>query len=188
MSIPKEANYTYYDYLQWNEDEAVELIDGTVYAQAQPSPLHEEIIVELVRQIANYLEAKRCKVYSSRLDVKLFANSEDSERNINTVVVPDLSIVCDSSKIDQRGCNGAPDMITEVLSPSTAKRDRYEKLKLYQRAGVKEYWIVDPVEQSVQVYVLENKHYNIVGYYTKEEIVKVNVLDGCFVELAKVFK
>lgn len=188
MPMPQEKKkYTFADYLSWDENERVEIINGeAIIAQAAPSPVHQEVAYQIARQIGNYLEGKRCKVYPAPFAVCLNSDKSDDEADI--VVEPDISIVCDMSKINEHGCKGAPDMIAEVVSPSTARRDRMVKLNLYEQAGVKEYWIVDPVEQSIQVYLMDNGRYRVADYYAKEDIAKVHVLDGCFVELSKVFE
>lgn len=103
------------------------------------------------------------------------------------MVEPDISIVCDRSKIEKHGCKGAPELITEILSPSTRRHDRLVKLHLYQREGVQEYWIVDPDNESVQVFMLEDCVLKIREDYGREDVAKFNVLDGCFIELSKVF-
>lgn len=184
MPVPQEkGKYTFADYLSWSEDERIEIIHGeAIVAQAAPSPVHQEVIVSICTQIYNYLEGKRCKVYPAPFAVYLDDDEQDT-----TVVEPDISIVCDLSKIDDHGCKGAPDMIAEVLSPSTTKRDRFVKLKLYQQAGVKEYWIVDPIEKSIQVFLLDGSHYTVEGFYIKGDIAKVGILQDCNIDLSKVF-
>ena len=103
------------------------------------------------------------------------------------MVEPDISVVCDPGKIDKYGCKGAPDMVAEILSPSTRWHDRLVKLGLYQRAGVREYWIVHPEEKSVQVLLLEDGKLLPHEEYGQDDVAKVNILDGCFIELGKVF-
>ena len=103
------------------------------------------------------------------------------------MVEPDISVVCDHGKLDSHGCKGAPDLVVEVLSPSTQRHDRLTKYNLYQRAGVREYWIVDPAARSIQSFVLEDGHYTAAGFGSPGDVLKVNVLEGCFIELSKVF-
>lgn len=155
---------------------------------APPSRVHQEIVTELTRQIANYLEGKKCKVYPAPFAVRLFEKAEDRPEDVDTMVEPDISIVCDADKLDEIGCKGAPDMVIEVLSPSTQRHDRLTKYNLYQRAGVREYWIVDPESKTVQVCVLEGGSYRVLEVYTAQDVAKVNALEGCFVELSKVFQ
>lgn len=188
MPLPKETqHFTLADALAWDEQDRAELIDGQAVMMAPPSRVHQEISGELHRQIANYLEGKTCRIYPAPFAVRLFEKSGDSPEDVDTMVEPDLSVICDSDKLDDTGCKGAPDMVIEILSPSTQRHDRLTKYNLYQRAGVGEYWIVDPESQTVQVYVLHDGAYQVVEVYTHEDIAKVNTLEGCFVELSKVF-
>ena len=110
------------------------------------------------------------------------------DNQVSTIVEPDISVVCDRNKLDDRGCAGAPDLVVEVISPSSIRHDRLTKFNLYRRAGVREYWIVSPDEQTVQVCVLQDGSYQTVDLGVPGDVVKVNVLDGCFIELARVFR
>ena len=188
MASPAEkTGYTFADCLGWDEKERAEIIGGEVLMMAPPSRIHQKISMELSRQLANFLERKSCEVYPAPFSVRLFEQDGDSPENVDTAVDPDISVVCDRSKLDKHGCKGAPDMIIEILSPSTRRHDRLVKLNLYQRAGVREYWIADPDNKSVQVFTLESGALKIREDYGREDIAKVNVLDGCFIELSKVF-
>lgn len=189
MALPAEKRrYTFADALEWEEGEQAEIIDGEVLLFSTPSSRHQDISVELTRQFANYLEGKQCKVYHAPFGVRLFEQDGDSPEDVDTVVQPDLSVVCDRDKIDKYGCKGAPDLVVEILSPSTQRHDRLVKLNLYQRAGVREYWIVDPDNQTVQVMLLgENGALHLHEVYGRGDVAKVNVLEGCFIELSKVF-
>ena len=189
MALPVEKErYTFADVLAWPDNERAELINGEVVMMAPaPSRGHQGISFEMCRQFGNYLEGKRCQAYSAPFDVRLFEKDGDTPEDVDTVVEPDITIVCDPSKLDDRGCKGAPDMVVEILSPSTQRHDRLVKLGLYQRAGVREYWIVSPEEQTVQVFL--NKGGSLLPHevYDRQGVAKVNVLDGCFIELGKVF-
>ena len=189
MALPAEkARYTFADVLAWPDDERAELINGEVFMMAPaPSRGHQGISVELTRQFANYLEGKKCKAYHAPFDVRLFEKDGDTPEDVDTVVEPDLVVICDPSKLDDRGCKGAPDMVVEILSPSTQRHDRLVKLGLYQRAGVREYWIVSPEERTVQVFLYKDGSLLPHEVYSREDVAKVNVLDGCFIELSKVF-
>ena len=188
MPLPaKQERFTFADVLVWDEDERIELIDGEAFMMATPSSRHQEISMELSRQLANFLEGKRCRVYPAPFGVRLFEQDGDSPENVDTIVEPDISVVCDRNKIDKHGCKGAPDMVIEILSPSSLRHDRLVKLNLYQRAGVREYWIVDPENRSVQVFTLDGGALKIREDYGPQDVAKVNVLDGCFIELSKVF-
>lgn len=189
MALPaKKERYTFADVLEWPDDERAELINGEIFLMApSPSRGHQGISVELTRQFANYLEGKKCKAYHAPFDVRLFEKEGDAPEDVDTVVEPDLVVICDPSKLDDRGCKGAPDMVVEILSPSTQRHDRLVKLGLYQRAGVREYWIVSPEEQTVQVFLRQDGSLQLNEVYDRQGVAKVNVLDGCFIELSKVF-
>ena len=189
MAVPaeKKMKYTLADCLAWEEGTRGEIIDGEAVMMAPPSTAHQLISMELARQLANFLEGRKCRVLPAPFAVRLFERAGDKPEDVQTVVEPDLSVVCDSAKLDKYGCRGAPDLVVEVLSPSTQRHDRLVKLDLYQRAGVREYWIVSPEEQTVQVLLLRGGLLLPHELYGPEDIAKVNVLDGCFVELSKVF-
>lgn len=188
MALPREERYTYADYLEWDEKERVELIDGAPLMMAPPSRKHQEISGEIYRQLANFLRGKGYRVYAAPFGVRLFERAEDGPEDVDTVVEPDITVVCDRDKLDDQGCKGAPDLIVEILSPSAQRRDRLTKLNLYQRAGVREYWIVNPEDRTVQVMLLENGLYRVVDVGTAQDVVKVNSLEGCCLELEKVFQ
>ena len=190
MALPAEKErYTFADALAWDDGERAELIDGEIYLMAPaPSRPHQKVSGEIFRQLANYLEGKKCEAYSAPFDVRLFEQDGDRPEDVDTMVEPDITVVCDPSRLDDRGCKGAPDMVVEILSPSTRRHDRLVKLNLYQRAGVREYWIVSPEEQAVEVFLLSGDGLLLPHeVYSRDGIAKVNVLDGCFIELSKVF-
>ena len=186
MALPKEEHYSYADYLEWDENERIELIDGAPVMMAPPSRRHQEISGELYRQLANFLEGKKCRVYPAPFGVRLFEQAGDSPEVVDTVVEPDITVVCDPSKLDDTGCKGAPDLVMEILSPSTQRHDKLTKFNLYQRSGVREYWIVDPASKSVQVFVLEDGHYAAADFGMAGDTLKVNVLEGCAIDLTPV--
>ncbi len=188
MALPAEkARYTFADVLTWDENERAEIIDGEPVMMAPPSRAHQEISGELFRQLANFLEGKKCRVYAAPFAVRLFEKDGEVPEDVDTMVEPDISIVCDRDKLDKHGCKGAPDMVVEILSPSTQRHDRLVKLDLYQRAGVREYWIVDPDSSTVQVFLQNGNSLQLHEVYDQEGVAKVKVLDGCFIELSKVF-
>ena len=158
MAIPLEKSdhkFTYKEYCSWPDDERWELIDGVAYDMcAAPTSNHQWISSELARKIGNYLENKQCKTFSAPFDVMLPLFPIEDENNIDTIVQPDISVICDLSKIIEMGCLGAPDLIVEILSPSTSKKDLNEKFQLYEKHGVKEYWIVDPGNKYIRVFHL----------------------------------
>ena len=189
MALPAEkARYTLADCLTWDENELIEIIDGEAFMMATPSRIHQKISGELFRQLANYLEGKKCEVYAAPFGVRLFEQDGDRPEDVDTVVEPDISVVCDRNKLDKHGCKGAPDLIVEILSPSSLRHDRLVKLNLYQRAGVREYWIVDPKNRSVMVFLPDrNGSFRLHEDYGRADVAKVRALEGCFIELNKVF-
>ena len=154
-------HHTYADYLTWSATYGDELINGTAYVREPPapSPSHQAIVVELCRQLANALKDKPWRVYVAPFDVRLPKASEPDDQ-IDTVVQPDVFIVCDVQKVDARGMRGAPDWLAEVLSPGTARHDRLRKLPVYERAGVREVWLIDPIDLKMTVYRLEAERYS----------------------------
>jgi len=183
MPLQREnERYTYADYCKWDDSERWELIDGVPYAMAPaPTQQHQEISSEIHRQLANFLKGKPCKVFHAPFDVRLNADGKD-----DTVCQPDLLVVCDSAKLDGKCCNGAPDLVIEILSPSTARLDRMVKFQQYLRAGIPEYWIVDPETKTVQVCILQGGVY-VAHMYADTDITQVAVLEGCTISLPDVF-
>lgn len=181
MEQPREKKNTYADYLTWDDGNRYELIDGVAYMLAAPSSIHQEIVANLTAELVFCLKGKPCKVFPSPYDVRLNADTKD-----DTVVQPDISVICDPGKIEARGCKGAPDMVIEILSPSTALYDYNSKLSKYLEAGVREYWIVSPDERRVQVYLFENGK-GILQIYKDAEVIPVHALGDCRINLAEVF-
>ena len=178
MELPAEnKRYTFADVLTWDESERIEIINGEAFMMAPPSRVHQEISVAIAAQ-----------VYPAPFGVRLFEQDGARPEDVDTMVEPDISVVCDSDKLDDHGCKGAPDLIIEILSPSTQRHDRLVKLGLYQRAGVREYWTVNPEDKTVQVMLRDD--YGVLQLhevYGRDGVAKVNVLNGCFIELVRVF-
>jgi Uma2 family endonuclease len=152
--------HTYSDYLVWSRTYGDELVDGTAYVREPPSPTraHQEIVGEIHRQAATALKGKSGRAYVAPFDVRL-PKSTEADDQVDTVVQPDVFIVCDLQKVDARGVRGAPDWLVEVLSPGTTRHDQVVKLPAYERAGVKEVWLVDPIDRSVTIYRLQAGYY-----------------------------
>lgn len=187
MPLPQECRYTYADALAWDESERIELIDGEPVMMSPPSRGHQKISGEIYLQIATYLKGKTCEVYHAPFGVRLFEKDGDSPCDVDTLVEPDITVICDPGKLDDAGCRGAPDLIIEILSPSTQRHDRLTKYNLYQRAGVREYWIVDPDARVVSVYTLEEGAYHAAAAYSSRASVPVGVLEACSIDLTAVF-
>ena len=183
MEIRKSEKYTYGDYCAWNDGNRYELIDGEAYMMSPaPSIAHQEISGGLFNQLYNHLKGKTCKVFAAPFDVRLNADAED-----DTIVQPDIAVVCDLDKISNRkNCKGAPDMIVEILSPSTARHDQVVKFNKYLEAGVREYWVVYPDVRSVMTFLLKDGHY-VSKAYGDTELISVSVLEDCQIHLADVF-
>ena len=184
--LPQERRYSYADLLAWDDDTRYELYDGQPVALASPSDVHQKISMELSTQLHIYLRNKRCSVYAAPFDVRLFEEHGDSPESVDTVLQPDLLVVCDPNKVDRRGVHGAPDLVIEIMSQATAQYDRLVKFNLYQRAGVREYWIVDPAARMVSVYTLENGYYRAAAYGV-DAAVRVGILEDCTIDLSVVF-
>lgn len=192
MSIPSNklgVKYTYGDYLKWPDEERWELIDGVPYLMSPaPSVNHQRISREIGRQFANYLVGKKCEVFNAPFDVR-FAITDEKDEDIQTVVQPDLVISCDQTKLDQRGYRGAPALVVEILSPSTSKKDLSEKYNLYERNGVKEYWVVFPLDKVLDVYLLDEVGiYQKAGTYEKDARVKPSIFEDLEIDLGLVFR
>ena len=188
MPLPKsqEQKYSYVDYLTWGENERWEILDGIAYMQATPSRIHQEISGELFTQFHNYLSGKTCKVYHAPFCVRL--DNEKNDADIKNVVELDITIVCDSSKLDEKGCKGSPDMIIEIMSPSSGKKDRVEKYNKYEKAGVKEYWVVEPDEKLVSVFILQkNGRFGRTEMYTDEDKIKASIFSELEIDFSTVF-
>ena len=163
MGLPRRDNeyHTYGDYCSWPDDVRYELIDGVAYAMG-PAPVrrHQGILGEVFRQVANILEGSPCRPYIAPFDVRL-PKADEIDNHVDTVVQPDLVVICDRAKLDDKGCRGAPDWVVEVLSPSTAGHDQILKRALYQRVGVREYWLVHPADRIVTIYTLKEGTYGV---------------------------
>ncbi len=190
-----DQKYTYADYLTWNDGQRWELIDGEAYLlqgpvglAPAPNRFHQRLSTKLLCQIDAYLKDKPCELYHAPFDVRLSDQAKSSDNYVDTVVQPDIVVVCDKTKLDDRGCNGAPDLVIEITSPSTAKMDLTVKFDLYQKHGVKEYWIVHPVEKTVMIFKLQdNGCYGAPERYGDEGKVAVPLLGDLVIDLYEVF-
>ena len=177
-----DYKYSYADLLKFSDDERYELIDGNLYLMSAPTIVHQGILGEIFTQISNYLKGKQCKVFISPIDVKLSGNKDD-KKEFN-VVQPDLLVVCEKEKIQNKCILGAPDLIIEILSPSASSIDRVQKFNLYQKFGVKEYWIVAPEEKNISVFILNNEGiYTIPKAYDLNDKIPVNILKDLYIDL-----
>ena len=178
MPLPKEELYTIGDIYSLPEGERAELIDGQIYDMAPPSRHHQEISMELSTAIQSYIRSKKgnCRVYAAPFAGQL---DEDS----HTYVEPDISVICDPNKLDERGCKGAPDWIIEIVSPASRRMDYYTKLFRYRTAGVREYWIVDPSKNQIIVYDFEHGD---MEQFTFQDSIKAGIYEDLFIRLENV--
>ena len=189
MTVTKRDTHyhTYADYLTWSRTYGDELISGTAYVREPPCPSrsHQAIVGELYRQVANALEGKSCEVYVAPFDVRLPKSTEEDDQ-VDTVVQPDVLIVSDLKKVDARGIRGAPDWVAEVLSPSTASHNRTVKLSAYERAGVREVWLIDPVDRTLTIYQLEAGSYGRATILELKGRTQLTAVPGVTIDWARV--
>jgi len=191
LNLDPNKRYTYADYLTWMDDVRRELFDGFIKLMTPaPSSRHQELSANLGGICWNLLRNKQCKIYHAPSDVRFPKNSKSQDdKQVYTVLQPDLYIVCDLSKIDARGCLGAPDLIIEIISPKNSKRDLKDKFEIYQEHGVREYWIVSPNDETVNVFFLdESGKFQFVGMYAEDDKIPVTIFNGDLkVDLTEVF-
>ncbi len=182
------GTYTAKDYLKWQLDELVELIRGKIYKMSPaPSSNHQDISIQFLDQMLDYFRNKECRIFHAPFDVYFVQAGQDYKESKN-IVEPDLCVICDASKIKKFGCVGAPDLIIEILSPSTSSKDRKLKFELYEEFGVREYWIVSPANRSVTIHFLENKKYKTLQPLSSQDKLESKIFQGLEIELKKVFK
>jgi len=191
MELDESKHYSYADYLTWFDDRRRQVINGIARLMFAPTTGHAQISSKILVKMAIHIEKQKgkCQVISAPFDVRLPQNGETANDKINTVVQPDICVVCDLSKLDRRGCLGAPDLIVEIQSPSTARNDLTEKFSVYESAGVREYWIVFPKEKAITVFLLqENGKYDKGTTYEFEGVVQSSVLHGLDMDIEELFK
>ena len=183
------GTYSYADYLQWQFEETIELIKGKI-TRMSPAPkrVHQEAAVNFVPLLLSFFKKHPCKLYFAPFDVRLHKNPTDSNKNVFTVVKPDICVVCDLSKLDDNGCVGAPDLIIEITSKSTRQRDFQLKYTVYEEAGVNEYWIAEPIEKVIYQNHLVNGKYELVAILGEGETLKSRHFPGLEVEISEVFR
>ncbi len=184
--------YTYADYLRWQFEERIELIKGKIFKMSPaPSAKHQQIALKLSSRLLYEVQrAGYCKVYPAPFDVRLLDKKKTSRANeeVYTVVQPDISVICDKSKIDERGCIGAPDLIVEILSPGNSKKEIKTKYALYEENGVREYWVVYPSEQSLFQFVLnEEEKFVLKAAFAEDEIFNAHIFPDLQIDLAEIF-
>ncbi len=180
---PAQRHYTYADYLEWPEGERYELIDGVTFAMPPaPTRTHQNIVGDLFVQVKLALRGKPCQVFVAPFDVRL-PRAGEPDAQVDTVLQPDVLVVCDAAKVDERGVRGAPDWVAEVLSPASAARDQTVKLAAYERAGVPEVWLLHPTDRVLTIYRLEDGRYGRPQIQEMRGRVAVGVLPEVGVDL-----
>jgi Uma2 family endonuclease len=184
--LDPNGSYTYADYLLWQFEERVELLRGKIRQMAAPSMKHQRIVTRLIRLTANALWKTPFQAFVAPFDVRLTRTRND--REVTTVVQPDLCVICDLSKLDDRGCVGAPELIIEILLPGNSRTEMKDKFELYQEAGVLEYWVVSPIEKNILVWKL-NEQGVFVSFSPKVEgdIVTTPIVPNLEVDVTEVF-
>jgi Uma2 family endonuclease len=187
------GTYTYADYLTWRFEQSVELIKGKIFRMSPaPSAKHQRVSIEILRiLLAHFKKGDPCQLFTAPFDVRLFDKKKSGKANkdIYTVVQPDLCVFCDKSKIDERGGIGAPDLIVEILSPGNSKKEMKIKYALYEESGVREYWIVFPSEHVLQQFVLnELGNYQLKNSFTEDEVFYAHIFPELKIDLAEIFE
>jgi Uma2 family endonuclease len=185
-----DKKYTYSDYVLWKFQERVELLKGKLFKMSAPSLVHQKISSNLHGLFWLYLKNHDCELYAAPIDVRLpLPESKIIADKIDTVVQPDLCVVCDKSKLaDNQSCIGAPDLVVEILSPGNSRKEMKDKFELYEEAGVLEYWVVDPTRRNVLVYVLRDNQFISIGRpFLDDDILSSTVFKDLKVDLSEVF-
>ncbi len=182
------GKFTYADYLAWPDGERWELIEGEAWDMSPaPNRYHQEISMKLSVIIGSFLKGKPCSIYAAPFDVRFPEKFDSSDKDIINVVQPDLTVVCDKSKLDKKGCLGAPDLVVEITSPSTSYKDESHKLKLYEKHGVKEYWIINPDAKIIMMHNLKGKKFDKPVYLRNEGDLESFVLKGLKISIVDLF-
>lgn len=189
MPLSQEAKkYTYADYLKFPSDERWEIISGIPYMQSAPTWQHQAVSIQLASQFNNYFQGKPCRVFAAPFDLCIPELDESDEDITNIISQPDIVVVCEEGKLRKTGYFGVPSLIIEITSPSTARNDKLFKFNKFEKAGVKEYWIVEPDAKLVSVFTLQdNNRYGRPELYTETDNVEVSIFPGLQVELITVF-
>ena len=188
MSEPAENKaYTFQDLLSWEHSEQYELINGKAYLASPPSVRNLVIRKNLRELLENQLQETSCQVHTAPYTVRLFENEPGCPENTTTVVKPDLCIICDPDKTDSLGCKGAPDMAVEILSPDSSSLDMELKPEVYEEAGIREFWIVGPISETVRVFLLQDGRFRLGGTYQRGDRISVSILKDCVIELNDLF-
>ncbi len=180
--------YTYADYFKWKFEERVELIKGKIFKiSPAANRKHQKIVGKIHIRLGIFLENKKCEVYVAPFDVRLPIKSKD-DKDIITVLQPDVCVVCDQSKLDDQGCIGAPDIVVEVLSPGNNAKELKNKYEVYEQSGVKEYWVVSPQDETVLIHLLEGGQFKLLPVKVAGDVVTSPILPGFAMDVKDLFK
>jgi len=180
--------YTYADYLKWQFEERLELFRGRIFKLSAPNTKHQDLSRNILVPIALFLKKKSCKIFAAPFDVRLPVKNRKKDDEVTTVVQPDICVICDESKIDSRGCCGAPDLVVEILSPGNSKKEIRLKHELYEEAAVKEYWIVNPEEENIVVFVLnEEGKFSGLNMYASDDTIQSFAVPGLNINVSEIF-
>lgn len=184
-----DKTYSYADYLQWQFDERLELIKGKIFKMTPaPNRSHQDVSINLTSKLYNFLNNDKCKVYSAPFDVRLPKKSI-SDKEVYNVLQPDICVICDLSKLDDKGCIGAPDIVVEILSPGNSKKEMSNKFDVYQESGVKEYWIISPIEKILTNYILhEDGLFYANRPFIEDDLFTTVILPGFEMKMAEIFE
>lgn len=182
--------YSYTDYLKWGLKERIELIKGKIFKMSPaPSYDHQNVSSTIQGLLWSHLRKSPCKVFTAPFDVRFYSEDKEGKIEIIDTVQPDICVVCDTNKLDRRGCLGAPDLVVEILSPSTASKDLTFKYDLYEEQGVQEYWVIHPTEQTLVIHTLnDDQKYVPSRLFTRLHTVKSEVIKGFEIDLGEVFE
>ena len=182
--------YSYADYLTWQFTERVELIKGWIMQMSPaPSSSHQSSSATIQGEMYSYFKKSSCQLFVAPFDVRLLDNKKSiKDEKVFTVVQPDVCVICNEKKIDERGCIGAPDLIVEILSPGNSKHEMKTKYDLYEENEVREYWIANPLEKNIMLYVLKAKKYQLRKIYFDDEVIESVIFKGLTIDLKDVFK
>jgi hypothetical protein len=187
--IDLNGTYSYADYLNWNFKERIELIMGKIFKMSPaPAMKHQRIAFRLTMAVGNFFEKHPCQVFFAPFDVRLMVKNKKTNQAIQTVVQPDICVICDESKLDKRGCLGSPDLVIEILSPGNSKKEMKQKFQVYEASGVREYWLVQPKDCCVFIYTL-NEEGKYIGHrpMTDDEIMHAHIFPEMKIDLAQIF-
>lgn len=187
--IDQSLTYSYAHYLNWLFDDRVELVKGKVFKMSPaPSRAHQDVSFSISLNLGNFLTGKKCRAYVAPFDVRFYKESK-ADQDVYTVLQPDICVICDQSKLDDRGCIGAPDLVVEILSPGSTKKELLHKYKVYEEFGVKEYWVVSCSKHTVLKYTLdETGGFSASHVYAKHEEMPSSVLPGFVLNLKAIFE